>query len=264
MTAGIAAREGTWPSAGVRAEDPSELGASTLDKDGQAGVNLEAPLAAALIHVGRTDIRAGLVRIGIMTVAEFLDSTVGIEDGASVISVGINKQMRAAGERILAEETLRQIREFCKPKQPEKDPMTEAAGKANKRGVSPKVTASRARGRGRGKGEKKSTGNIIDGCEMKGAEGKEWVVLKKETARLPSAPDRARSPPQTVSERERRKRESQQPRGQGDAPDVYYVEGDMPIVIGVPFAGSVGWPNAGSPASVKDWAGFGNGFAERR
>ena len=160
MTAGVAAREG------------AELGASTLDKEGQAGANLEAPLAAALINVGRTDIRAGLVRIGIMTVAQFLDSTVGIDDGTSVTAVGINNLMREAGERILAVGTLKQIREFCKPKLPEKDPMTEAAGKANKR-VSTGMALRARGGRGRGKGEKpKATGNIIEGCEMAGAEGK--------------------------------------------------------------------------------------------
>ena len=74
----------------------------------------------------------------------------------------------------------------------------------------------------------------------------------------------ARTPPQNQSEAQRRKREGKVAGGQGDAPDVYYVEGDIPIVIGVPFAGVVGWPKAGSQASAKEWAGFGNGYTERR
>ena len=127
--------------AGLEARKGRDLGAATVTSDGRsAGVNVEAALASALIVVNRLDIRASLVRIGItvsrtfasvlprwaalltatprcasQSVALFMAATEGLESGNSIISLEINKKMRAAGERVLAEGTLTALRDFCTP-----------------------------------------------------------------------------------------------------------------------------------------------------
>ena len=61
--------------------------------------------------------------------------------------------------------------------------------------------AGRGRGRAAGRGAKRKAGgkepsNVIDGCTLAGRGGAgpgcQWTMLKKETARLPSAPDRSK------------------------------------------------------------------------
>jgi hypothetical protein len=248
-------------AAGITAREGVELGAATHDADGQPGVNLEAPLAAALILVDRTDIRPPLMRIGITTVAAFLQATDSIDVGSSIISVELNQKMRAAGERILAEDTLKRIRACCVK---QADPPGLSESKTD--GANKPRRGRAVRGKtGQGTQGKKKISNEMDGCKLKGTHGRQWSILKKETSRLPGAPETTAAADAAQEKRGKRgQARAVTSRDNGDPPDVYYVEGDLPIVIGVPFAGNAGWSGCGSASSVNEWSGFGNGNAERR
>jgi hypothetical protein len=175
---------------------------------------VEPTLSAAVIRQQRLDVRAALSRIGVTTSAAFVRETSEITAGG----IGSAAFMRAPLNdqlKTAGEKTLG-------------EDVILGIRERCEQPAQPAGVAVPRKQRGARGGEGAKSALPVPGCVLRGAQGIQWGQVSKEATGLFAGGSKQEEPA-----------------------DVVYVEGDMPLVIGVPYGGLKGG-RFGSGTSAKE------------